>query len=108
MWWALNRAARVGEGTGRHRWRQVPPFTYGSLRVTASQPVPAYGISTHGRGRLTHLPHTLLFAWRGEALAGRMVAWHCGARTAYFQLGHEATTGLCQMCVFQQRGRRAQ
>lgn len=106
VWWALNRAARVGNGTGRHRWRMVPPFDYGSLRVTASTPVPAYGVSTHGRGRLTHVPHTLLFAWRGGVLAGRMVAWCCGARTAYFVLGHEASTELCQMCVFQQQGRR--
>lgn len=105
VWWALTRAARVGAGTGRHRWRRVPPFDYGSLRVTASDPRPGYGVSTHGWGRLTHLPHTLLFAWRGEELAGRMVAWYCGARTAYFRLGNEPESELCQMCVFLKRGR---
>jgi hypothetical protein len=98
VWWALNRCARVGAGTGRHRWRQVPPFDYGTLRVTASQPVPAFGVSTHGRGRLTHLPHTLLFAWRGEELAGRMVAWRCGARTAYFRLSAEPGGPVCDLC----------
>ena len=105
VWWALNRAARVGSGAGRHRWRLSPPFDYGTLHVTATAPKPRFGASTHGRNRLTHLPHTLLFAWRGEELAGRMVAWWCGARTAYFRLAAELGQGakLCPMCDFKER-----
>ena len=101
VWWALNRAARVGTGVGRHRWRLVPPFTYGALRVIAGVPRLPYGRSTHGRGHLSHLPHTVLFAWRSGSLAGRMIAWHCGARTAYFRLMDEPDSPLCPMCVFQ-------
>jgi hypothetical protein len=108
VWWALNRAARVGAGTGRNRWRSKPPFTYAGLRVTSGEPRLPYGRSTSGRAYLSHLPHTILFAWRDGRLAGRMVAWHCGARTAYFQLLDEPTSPLCQMCVFQARGRVAQ
>jgi hypothetical protein len=108
VWWALNRAARVGEGTGRHRWRQVPPFHYEDLLVTAGRPALPYGLSTSNRGRLTHLPHTVLFAWRRGQLVGRMIAWRCGARTAYFRLSRVPGPALCQMCVFQARGRVAE
>lgn len=108
VWWALNRAARVGEGTGRHRWRCVPPFHYGDLLVTSGKTRLPYGIPTSRRARLTHLPHTVLFAWRAGRLRGRMVAWHCGARTAYFRLSEVPGPRLCQMCVFQSRGRVAQ
>lgn len=106
VWWALNRAARVGEGTGRHRWRQVPPFRFGELLVTSGKTSWPYGVSTAGQARLTHLPHTVLLAWRGQRLAGRVIAWHCGARTAYFRLLREAGPRVCQMCLFQSQGRR--
>lgn len=104
VWWALNRCARVGAGTGKHRWRSVPPFTYKgegrTLRVTAGTPVLPYGRSTSGKGYLSHLAHTVLFAWdRGEP-AGWMIAWHCGARTAYFRLIDEPDSPVCAMCVF--------
>lgn len=105
VWWALNRTARVGQGTGRNRWRVTPPFRYGGLWVTAARPRMPYGWSTRGRGRLVHLAHTLLLAWRDGELAGRMVAWHCSARTAYFRLSVEPGEPVCEMCVFQ-RGRR--
>lgn len=108
VWWALNRAARVGRATGRNRWRIRPPFRYEGLLVTAGEPRLPYGRSTSGRGYLTHLPHTILFAWRDGVVAGRMVAWHCGARTACFRLVDEPSSPLCQMCVFQARGRVAQ
>jgi hypothetical protein len=107
VWWALNRAARVGGGAGRHRWRLVPPFHFAGLLVTSGKTRLPYGVSTSKRGRLTHLPHTVLFAWRGGRLVGRMIAWHCGARTAYFRLVSEPGPELCQMCVFQSRGRVA-
>lgn len=107
VWWALNRAARVGQGTGRHRWRLEPPFRYAGLLVTAGTPRLPYGRSTTNRGHLSHMPHTILFAWRAGHLAGRMVAWHCGARSAYFRLLDEPDSPMCQMCVFHARGRRA-
>jgi hypothetical protein len=106
VWWALHRAARVGAGTGRNRWRLTPPFTYGSLLVTAGGPRMPYGQSTHGRGRLTHVPHTVLFAWKAGELKGRMIAWHCGARTAYFRLMDVPASKMCPMCVFQVCQRR--
>ena len=108
VWWALNRAARVGRGAGRNRWRCSPPFRYEGLLVTSGRPRLPYGRSTSRKGHLTHMPHTILFAWRGGELAGRMVAWHCGARTAYFRLVDEPDSPLCQMCVFQARGRVAE
>jgi hypothetical protein len=105
VWWALNRAARVGRATGRNRWRLQPPFRFEGLLVTAGVPRLPYGRSTSTHGHLTHMPHTILFAWRAGVLAGRMVAWHCGARTAYFRLLDEPDSATCQMCVFQARGR---
>lgn len=75
------------------------------LRVTAGRPRMPYGRSTHGRGHLSHLPHTILFAWHRGALAGRMMAWHCGARTAYFRLMDEPDSPICPMCVFRAGGR---
>lgn len=107
VWWALNRSARIGQATGKNRWRAAPPFrtSYG-LFVTAGEPRKPYGRSTHGRAYLTHLPHTVLFAWRCGILAGQMMAWHCGARTAYFRLVDEPDSPLCPMCVFQ-AGRRS-
>ncbi len=107
--WALNRAARVGAGTGRNRWRLAPPFHYGSLYVTSGKTSWPYGYSTARKAPLVHLPHTVLFAWRRGRLAGRMIAWHCGARTAYFRLAREpGGRSVCQMCVFQSRGRVVQ
>lgn len=106
VWWALNRAARIGGRTGRNRWRLAPPFHYGDLLVTAGTPRLPYGRSTSGKGHLTHMPHTILFAWRSGVLVGRMVAWHCGARTAYFRFVDEPESPLCAMCAFQV-GRRS-
>lgn len=104
VWWALNRCARVGRGTGRHRWRFDPPFRFKgdgrTLAVMAGTPKLPYGRSTHGRGHLTHMPHTMLFAWDGPELVGWMVAWHCGARTAYFRTMDEPDSPLCPMCIF--------
>lgn len=100
IWWALNRAARVGAPTGKNRWRIKPPFRYGSLLVVAGEPRMPYGRSTHTRGHLTHMPHTVLFAWRGGVLRGRMIAWHCGARTAYFRLVDEPDSPICPACRF--------
>lgn len=109
VWFALNRSARVGSPAGRHRFRTAPPFTYNhgghggldrDLLVTAGRPRLPYGRSTQGRGYLTHVPHTILFAWHKGAMAGRMVAWWCGARTAYFRLIDEPSSPLCRMCLF--------
>lgn len=100
VWWALNRAARVGAPSGRHRWRSAPPFHYQGLLVTSGTPRLPWGRSTVARARLTHVPHTILFAWRGERLAGRMVAWWCGARTAYFVLLDDPGSQVCRMCLF--------
>lgn len=103
VWFALNRSARVGAGTGRHRWRHDPPFRYrGSLDllVTAGIPNRPYGRSTAGKAYLTHLPHTVLFAWHRGHLVGRMVAWWCGARTAYFTMQDEPTSPLCVPCGY--------
>jgi len=110
VWWALNRAARVGAPTGRNRWRLAPPFHYAGLLVTAGTTSWPYGTSTARRPatRLTHLPHTVLFAWRDGRLVGRMIAWQCGARTAYFRLLREPGPQVCQMCVFIARGRVAE
>lgn len=108
VWWALNRAARVGKPTGRNRWRLEPPFHMHGLLVTAGSPNLPYSRSTATQGHLTHAAHTILFAWRGGVLAGRMVAWHCGARSAHFVLLDEPNSPLCQMCVFQARGRQVQ
>lgn len=110
VWWALNRSALIGQPAGRHRWKQVPPFRYGELLVTSGRPKMPFGMCGTKKAKLVHQPHTLLFAWREGRLAGRTVGWHCGARTAYFELMPAAPAGrpLCQMCVFQVRGRRAQ
>lgn len=104
VWFVLNRTARVGQAVGRHRFRCSPPFTYGPnrysrrLRVTAGQPHMPYGRSTSGKGYLTHMPHTVLFAWHRGELVGSMVAWQCGARTAYFRFLDEPDSPLCVMC----------
>lgn len=110
VWWALNRSALIGQAAGRHRWKSAPPFHYRDLYVTAGRPKLPYGMAGTKKAKLVHQPHTLLFAWRDGRLAGRTVAWHCGARTAYFRLLPAAPAGapLCQMCVFQVRGRRAE
>lgn len=106
VWWALNRSARIGQPTGRNRWRTAPPFHYDEgrggrvLLITGGRPRLPYGRSTQGRGYLTHVPHTVLMAWHRGALTGRMVAWHCGARTAYFRLIDEPSSPLCRMCLF--------
>ena len=63
--------------------------------VTAGRPRLPYGqFETQGRGYLTHVPHTILFAWLRGQLAGRMVAWRCGTRTAYFRLIDEPLPGV--------------
>jgi hypothetical protein len=100
IWWALHRAARVGRATGRNRWRLKPPFHYQGLLVTSGQPVLPYGRSTARNTHLTHIPHTVLFAWRDGVLVGRMMAWQCSARTAYFRQLDEPNSPLCQMCLF--------
>lgn len=106
VWWALNRSARVGRDTGRHRWRLDPPFTFTGggrrLLVTSGVPRLPYGrsVGKGSRGYLSHMPHTMLFAWHRGVLVGRMVAWHCGARTAYFRMQDEPDSPLCPMCVF--------
>jgi hypothetical protein len=77
--------------------------------VTAGRTGWPFGESTARRRQtLTHMPHTILFAWRAGGLAGRMMAWQCGARTAYFRLLREPAGKVCQMCVFQSRGRMAE
>lgn len=107
VWWALNRTARVGQAAGRHRFRTKPPFHYDHgafggrrLLVTAGTPRLPYGRSTAGKAYLTHFPHTILFAWHKGALVGRMISWHCGARTAYFRMNDEPTSPLCVPCQF--------
>jgi hypothetical protein len=105
VWWALNRAARVGAPAGRHRWRLKPPFRYGEMVVTSGRPRLPYGRSTGKNAFLTHMPHTLLFAWSKGRLEGRMVAWWCGARTAYFELADEPSSPLCPRCEMEARVR---
>jgi hypothetical protein len=92
-------AAHAGPANGRQQRRNRPPFRYGRLLVTAGRPRLPYGRSTHGRGHLTHIPTGLLFAWRRGRLAGHMVAWECGSRTAYFRLMDEPDSMLCPVCV---------
>jgi hypothetical protein len=99
-WNALNRAARVGRPTGRARWRLAPPFNYGGLRITAGEPRLPWGRSRHARSYLTHMPVAILFAWRKGALAGHVVVWKCGARTAYFMLLDEPNSPICGMCRY--------
>jgi len=99
VWWALNRTAQIGTPAGRNRWRTKPPFRTGDLLVTAGTPRLGYGRSTHTSGHLSHVPRTVLFAWRGEHLAGRMVAWWCGSRTAYFRFLDEPDSAICPVCV---------
>jgi hypothetical protein len=106
VWWALNHGARVGKGTGRHRWRHKPPFhssycsTGRRLLVTAGEPRLPYGRSTAGKAYLTHFPHTVLFAWHDGVIVGRMISWWCGSRTAYFVMQDEPTSPLCVPCQF--------
>jgi hypothetical protein len=104
VWWALNRAARIGAAPNSRK--SAPPFHFlgynneRRLLVTAGAPTLPYGRSTSGKGYLTHLTHTVLFAWdRGEP-AGWMMAWQCGARTAYFRMIDEPDSPICAMCVF--------
>lgn len=107
VWFALNRTARIGQATGRNRYRTKPPFHYDHgqwggrrLLVTAGTPQLPFGRSTAGKAYLTHFPHTILFAWHRGLLVGRMIAWHCGSRTAYFRLLDEPTSPLCVPCQF--------
>lgn len=105
VWWALNRAARVGRPVGRNRWRIAPPFSYEGLRVTSGVPRKPYGRSVGRNAFLTHLPSALLFAWHHGELAGHMVAWRCGARTAYFRFTDEPDSTLCPACLIERPGR---
>lgn len=105
MIWALNRAARVGDATGRNRWRLAPPFRHGDVLVKAGVPKRRYGVSLGKNGRRTHVPRTMLLAWRDGQLVGWAVAWACGPRTSRFQLLDEPAPSrslcpLCSMVVF--------
>ena len=93
LWRALHTAGRP-----RYFGRGLP-IRYGRYTVTSGAPNRPYGRGTHGHAYLTHVPRRLLFAWAGGRLRGRMVAWHCGARTAYFRLSDEPTSPLCPMCL---------
>jgi hypothetical protein len=106
IWWVLNRSARVGNPVGRNRWRLAPPFTMHGLRVTAGQPRKPYGRSTGKNSYLSHLPTTVLFAWRDGQLVGHMVAWRCGARTAYFRLIDEPDSPICPVCLIDRSSTR--
>lgn len=106
LWFALNRCARVGAPTGRGRWRIAPPFTSYGYRVTAGEPRKPYGRATGRNAYLTHLPTTVLFAWRDGQLAGHMVAWRCGARTAYFRFLDEPDSVLCPACLIDRSATR--
>jgi len=103
VWWALIRTARVGAPTGRSRWKPAPPFVTSwagrTLRVTDGEPRLPFGRGTKDTAWLTHIPRTVLFAWHRGVLAGRAVAWWCGARTAYFRLIEEPESALCPNCV---------
>lgn len=99
VFWALNTAARVGRGTGRHRWKFATPFSYGGMRITAGEPRMPYGRSTAKNSYLTHVPRVILLAWRSGELVGHMVAWRCGARTAYFRLIDEPDSPFCPVCL---------
>jgi hypothetical protein len=63
-----------------------------------------WGRSVARQGYLSHVPHTVLFAWRRGVLVGRMVAWFCGARAAYFRFEDEPSSPVCQVCLFRLRG----
>jgi hypothetical protein len=98
-------AARVGEPYGRNKYRMPAPFTSRGIRVIEARFDLPYGRSTGRNAFLTHMPRALFLAWRRGQLAGHMVAWWCGSRTAYFQLLDEPTSPTCPACVaYQQRG----
>ncbi len=98
VFWALN-AARVGEPYGRNKYRHPAPFTYAGIRVTQASFDLPWGRSTGRNAFLTHMPRAVFLAWRRGALAGHMVAWWCGARTAYFRLCDEPESPLCPPCL---------
>ncbi len=107
MTWALNRAARVGEPTGRNRWRMEPPFRFGGVLVKAAVVRRGFGVSTHRGARRSHVPRCVLTAWKGGQLVGWAVAWSCGQRTADFELLDEPAPGrpLCPACSMVAFGR---
>jgi hypothetical protein len=99
--WAMNRAARVGDATGRHRWKLVPPFRHGSVTVRAGVPRYRFGVSTGKNSRTTHVTRVVFIAWREGLLVGSMAAWACGARAQAFELLDVAPAGrrLCPRCA---------
>jgi hypothetical protein len=99
--WALNRAARVGEPSGRNRWRLEPPFQHGSVTVRAGVPQRGFGMSTGKNSRTTHVARTVLLAWRDGQLVGSTAAWACGARAQAFELLDAPPAGrrLCPRCA---------
>lgn len=105
--WALNRAARVGEPTGRNRWRLEPPFRHDGVLVKAAVPRRGFGVSTQKNARRTHVPRTVLTAWKRGQLVGWSVAWSCGPRTAAFELLDSPAAGrpLCAPCSMVAFGR---
>lgn len=93
VWVALHNAGRP-YGLGR-----AFPIRYGRVTVTSGRPNLPYGRSTHGRAYLSHIPRRIVFAWVRGNLRGRMVAWQCGARTAYFRFTDEPSSPLCPVCL---------
>lgn len=98
VFWALHHA-RVGAPYGRNRWRPAAPFTTRGYRVTEALFDFPYGRSVGRNAYLTHMPRAIFLAWRHGELRGHMVAWWCGARTAYFRLDAEPSSPLCPACV---------
>lgn len=102
VWWALSRAARAGQQVRRGRQpRPATPFIRAGYLITEATPRLPYGRSTAPNNYLTHLPVAVLFAWQGGVLAGHMVAWRCGARTAYFRFLDEPDSTLCPVCLIE-------
>lgn len=104
VWWALNRAAQVGNpSAGRNKWRLPAPFKYNDFVVYPATPRLPYGRSTHARSYLTHASRAVLLAWHRGALVGHVMAWWCGSRTSLFRLLDEPDSPICQMCILKAR-----
>lgn len=92
VWWALYHVRRD----------QQPPFRYRGLGrdfyVSSGTPKRPYGRSSHTGGRIDHLPRRILFAWERGKVAGRMIEWWCGSKTAYFTTSDRQEKPLCVQC----------
>lgn len=84
---------------GRGRWRDRQTFTHEGMVIVPARPNHPYGRSTGRNAYLTHVPRDVYIAWRRGVVVGHVIAWRCGARTAYFRFIDEPDSPICPVCL---------